>query len=161
MTFPNGFNTEDAIVTKFAENDRLHVQDSNVVKSIFIDVVSTNEDPLENVPEVQTITITDPYYTQHVDIIPSGDSMLDIDEIQTITISEGLVRQTVEIQWPLFVCKKCSDDTTKDKSTCLSTSSNTWVLTSEASETECTNANYYWEGTRTCSDSSKLTKNSV
>ena len=24
MTFPNGFNTEDAIVTKFAENDRLH-----------------------------------------------------------------------------------------------------------------------------------------
>ena len=73
-------------------------------------MVSTNEDPLENVPEVQTITITDPYYTQIVDIIPSGDSMLDIDEIQTITISEGLVRQTVEIQY-LCSFAKGSDDT--------------------------------------------------
>ena len=140
MTFPNGFNTEDAIVTKFAENDRLHVQDSNVVKSIFIDVVSTNEDPLENVPEVQTITITDPYYTQHVDIIPSGDSMLDIDEIQTITIRKP-VRQTVE---PMASLGKCPDDTTNDKSTCLQHHPTLGYLY-ESSETECTNANYYWK----------------
>ena len=119
VTFPEGFATENAAVNEFTNNPRLRVKNSRPVKSIFVDVAGTAQAYPQNEPEVQTITISDTYSTQHIDLDPNPDTAIDIDEVQTLTLSEGLLRQTIEIQWPLAVCKSCSDTSKTTEVECL------------------------------------------
>ena len=185
-------------MNKFTNNPRLRVKSSRPVKSIFVDVAGTAQAHPQNEPEVQTITISDTYSTQHIDLDPNPDTAIDIDEVQTLTLSEGLLRQTIEIQWPLAVCKSCSDPSKGTEMECLAsgicasetgtvgngtqyynstlcenaadcgeyfdekckwTYNNSWLINSINNPNDCSSAGFVWEGTRSCSDSSHLTRN--
>eukprot|EP00505_MAST-04D_sp_SCG-Rhode-Island_P005133 Stramenopile-MAST_4_protein_5133 len=101
MTFPPGFNFTGMKTPKFLKNEKLHVYQSAVYKSHFIDVFTTNENNLTFVPEVQTITITDTYKTQHVDYLSNLKSANYQDEVQVVTLTEHYNRQSIEIVWPV------------------------------------------------------------
>ena len=52
-------------------------------------------------PEIETVTITDTYKTQHVDFISNLHLGNDINEVQVITLSETYNRQTIEVVYPV------------------------------------------------------------
>jgi hypothetical protein len=100
VTFPSGYNFSYANTPEFPDNPRIHVYTSRPMKTHFLDITSDDKN-LTNVPEVQTVTITDTYKSQHIDFLSDLDLTNDIDEVQVITLTEHFNKQTIEVVYPI------------------------------------------------------------